>query len=57
MAAVEEERFTRLKHDTSFPHHSIRYCLETAGLRPEDIDHFALSATPARTSDAAWSTP
>ena len=46
MAAVEEERFTRLKHDTSFPHRSIRYCLENAGLRPEDIDHFALSRNP-----------
>ena len=34
VAAVEEERFTRLKHDTSFPHRSIRYCLETAGLEP-----------------------
>ena len=46
VAAVEEERFTRTKHDTSFPHRSIRYCLETAGLGPEDIDHFALSRNP-----------
>ena len=46
VAAVEEERFTRLKHDTSFPHRSIRYCLETASLGPEDIDHFALSRNP-----------
>ena len=46
VAAVEEERFTRLKHDTSFPHRSIRYCLESAGLGPEDIDHFALSRNP-----------
>src|SRR4026208_573412 len=46
LAAVEEERFTRLKHDTSFPHRSIRYCLETAGLRPAGIDHFALSRNP-----------
>jgi len=46
VAAVEEERFTRLKHDTSFPHQAIRYCLEAAGLRPEDIDHFALSRDP-----------
>jgi carbamoyltransferase len=45
-AAVEEERFTRLKHDTSFPHQSIHYCLESAGLRPEQIDHFALSRNP-----------
>jgi carbamoyltransferase len=46
VAAVEEERFTRIKHDTSFPHLSIRYCLETAGLRPADIDHIALSRNP-----------
>src|SRR3954452_5016130 len=46
VAAVEEERFTRVKHDTSFPHRSIRFCLDTAGLRPEDIDHFALSRNP-----------
>ena len=31
VAAVEEERFTRVKHDTSFPHRSIRYCLDAAG--------------------------
>ena len=35
VAAVEEERFTRVKHDTSFPHQAIRYCLDQAGLRPE----------------------
>jgi carbamoyltransferase len=46
IAAVEEERFTRLKHDTSFPHRSIRFCLESAGLRPEDLDHVALSRDP-----------
>jgi carbamoyltransferase len=46
VAAVEEERFTRVKHDTSFPHQAICYCLEQAGIRPEDIDHFALSRNP-----------
>src|SRR5215210_3270320 len=46
VAAVEEERFTRVKHDTAFPHRSIRYCLETAGMRPRDLDHFALSRDP-----------
>jgi carbamoyltransferase len=46
VAAVEEERFTRVKHDTGFPHLSIRWCLEEAGLRPHDIDHFALSRDP-----------
>ena len=46
VAAVEEERFTRVKHDTSFPHRAIRYCLDQGSLRPEDIDHFALSRNP-----------
>lgn len=49
VAAVEEERFTRVKHDTSFPNRSIRYCLDAAGLDPMDIDHFALSAVPSQT--------
>jgi carbamoyltransferase len=46
VAAAEEERFTRIKHDTSFPHHAIRYCLDAAGLRPADLDHIALSRNP-----------
>jgi len=46
VAAVEEERFTRIKHDTSFPHRSIRYCLDQAGLQAGDLDHFALSRNP-----------
>jgi carbamoyltransferase len=46
VAAVEEERFTRVKHDTVFPHEAIRYCLESAGMRPHDIDHIALSRDP-----------
>jgi carbamoyltransferase len=46
IAAVEEERFTRLKHDTAFPHHAIRFCLDQAGLAPHDLDHIALSRDP-----------
>jgi carbamoyltransferase len=46
VAAVEEERFTRLKHDTAFPHHAIRFCLDRAGIAPRDIDHIALSRDP-----------
>jgi carbamoyltransferase len=46
VAAAEEERFTRIKHDTSFPHKAIRYCLDTAGLDPTDLDHVALSRNP-----------
>jgi carbamoyltransferase len=46
LAAVEEERFTRIKHDTSFPIQSIRYCLEEANLRIRDVHHIALSRNP-----------
>jgi carbamoyltransferase len=46
VAAAEEERFTRIKHDTSFPLNAIRYCLDAANLRAEDLDHIALSRNP-----------
>ena len=38
VAAAQEERFTRVKHDASFPSNAIRYCLDEAGLAPEDLD-------------------
>ncbi len=37
-AAAQEERFTRIKHDFAFPVHAIEYCLQEAGLGPEDLD-------------------
>ncbi|MGQ0670364.1 MAG: carbamoyltransferase family protein, partial [Actinomycetota bacterium] len=46
VAAVEEERFTRVKHDTSFPLHSIRYCLAAGNVDIGDLDHVALSRNP-----------
>ena len=39
ITSVQEERFSRIKHDRSFPLNSIKYCLEFANLKPEDI-HF-----------------
>ena len=42
VTAVEEERFTRVKHTAGFPDRAVRYCLETAGVRPEEIDHVAI---------------
>jgi carbamoyltransferase len=42
IAAVEEERFTRFKHEAGFPSNAIRYCLQTAGAKPQDIDHVAI---------------
>lgn len=38
VAAAQEERFTRIKHDAEFPRRSIDFCLEQAGLSPSDID-------------------
>ena len=46
VAAVEEERFTRVKHDTSFPLRAIEYCLAAANLGLGDIDHIATSRNP-----------
>jgi carbamoyltransferase len=46
VAAAQEERFTRKKHDADFPAHAVRYCLEHAGLRIEDLDHVAFYDKP-----------
>lgn len=39
LAAAQEERFTRKKGDSSFPHNAISYCLEFCNLSEEDIDY------------------
>ncbi len=55
VAAVEEERFTRIKHWAGFPQHAIRYCLEAGGVAPADLHHVALSANPkANLGPKAW---
>lgn len=38
VAAAQEERFTRKKHDAEFPARAVDFCLEEAGLRPQDLD-------------------
>lgn len=38
VAAAQEERFTRRKHDAAFPRHAMRYCLGEGGLGPGDVD-------------------
>ena len=38
VAAAQEERFSRVKHDPSFPVQAIRYCLEEAGLALDELD-------------------
>ncbi|MFZ9569418.1 MAG: carbamoyltransferase [Vulcanococcus sp.] len=38
VAAAQEERFSRKKHDARFPQHAVRYCLESQGLLLSDLD-------------------
>ena len=46
VAAAEEERFSRKKHDYSFPRHAIDFCLKRAGIRPEDLDYVVFYEKP-----------
>lgn len=46
LAAAEEERFTRKKHDYDFPHNSIRFCLEQAHLTGKDLDYVVFFEKP-----------
>jgi carbamoyltransferase len=46
VAALEEERFRRIKHWAGFPTESIRKCLEIAGIRGTDVSHVAISRDP-----------
>jgi carbamoyltransferase len=39
VAAAQEERFSRKKHDADFPAHAIEYCLSEAGISLNDVDH------------------
>ncbi|MDO8694500.1 MAG: carbamoyltransferase [Sheuella sp.] len=46
VAAAQEERFTRIKHDQSFPAQAIKYCLEAANCRPQNIDYVVFYDKP-----------
>lgn len=46
LAAAQEERFTRKKHDPGFPEHAIRYCLEQTGGDLDSIDHVCFFEKP-----------
>jgi carbamoyltransferase len=46
VAAAQEERFTRKKHDHGFPSNAIRYCLEEGGIRPEGLDYVGFYDKP-----------
>ncbi len=46
IAAVEEERFNRVKYAAGFPVQAIRYCLREAGLEIDDIDYIVVPRNP-----------
>jgi len=46
IAAAQEERFTRKKHDAGFPHHAIQYCLKEAGISASQIDNVVFYEKP-----------
>jgi len=46
VAAAQEERFTRQKHDAGFPAQAVAYCLQAAGLRPEQLDYLVFYDKP-----------
>ncbi len=46
VAAAQEERFTRRKHDPGFPRHAIDYCLREAGLQPAELDYVGFYDKP-----------
>jgi carbamoyltransferase len=47
VAAVEEERFNRVKHCAGFPAEAVRYCLRTAGIGLADVEHVGISRDPS----------
>ena len=46
VAAAEEERFSRIKHDSDFPSKAIRFCLEHAGISEKDLDYAVFYEKP-----------
>ncbi|MCB1232459.1 MAG: carbamoyltransferase [Verrucomicrobiae bacterium] len=51
VAAAQEERFTRIKHDYHFPENAARYCLEEAGIAIENLDYVAFYDKPLQKFD------
>ena len=52
--AAPEERFNRIKMSTSFPLKSMKWCLDMAKLKLEDIDLIAIPWNPAHNINTAW---
>ncbi len=51
IAAAQEERFTRKKHDASFPRQAVAYCLREAGIRESELDFVVFYDKPLRKFD------
>ena len=56
LAAAEEERFSRIKHDSSFPFNSIKFCLEQAACGGNDLDYVIFYEKPLLKLDRILST-
>jgi carbamoyltransferase len=56
VAAAQEERFTRKKHDEAFPKNAIEYCLSEAGLTAEQLDYVGFYEKPLTKFDRLLST-
>ena len=46
VAAAQEERFSRIKHDASFPKHALQYCLREAAIQADDLDYVVFYEKP-----------
>lgn len=51
IAAAQEERFTRIKHDHEFPRNAVDYCLREGGITPEQLDHVVFYDKPLQKFD------
>src|SRR5438477_13193085 len=56
VAAAQEERFTRKKHDPAFPAAAIAYCLKEVGLKAEDLNYIAFYDKPLTKFDSLLET-
>src|SRR2546425_5515414 len=56
VAAAEEERFSRIKHDYGFPTNAIKYCLEAGGTTGPDLDYVVFFEKPFRKLDRILAT-
>jgi carbamoyltransferase len=56
IAASEEERFSRIKHDYGFPKMAIQYCLDAGGIKGPDLDYVVFFEKPFRKLDRILAT-